>query len=220
MAAHGDTTHLQFTASEGTWVSLDVAPDSNTIVFDLLGNLYAIPVRGGVATPITSGIAFNAQPRYSPDGKSLIFVSDRSGSDNLWVANADGSSPRQVTSDTDGGFVSPNWTPDGNFILVSRSLSTAGTYDIWMYDLCGGAGLQITKSILAGSSERPRFSYLCPVMSSDSRFLYYARRAGSFSWNSNFPIHRTLRQKLLRAKFRVVKFQFTCQNPLAKSSGG
>ena len=54
--------------SEGSWISLDVSPDGETIVFDYLGNLFTIPIGGGKATQLTSGLAFDAQPRFSPDG--------------------------------------------------------------------------------------------------------------------------------------------------------
>src|SRR5438270_10209919 len=81
-------THA-FTTSKGTWISLDVSPDGQTIVFDLLGHLYTMPATGGKATAITSGMAYDAQPRFSPDGKRIVFVSDRSGGDNLWVMSLD-----------------------------------------------------------------------------------------------------------------------------------
>src|SRR5947208_3762688 len=84
------TKPLKFTTDEGTWLSLDLSPDGRTIVFELLGDIYTIPVEGGTAKRITSGQPFDAQPHYSPDGKTIAFVSDRSQSDNLWVMNADG----------------------------------------------------------------------------------------------------------------------------------
>ena len=54
---------------EGTWLSLDVSPDGKTLVFDMLGDLYSLPFTGGDATRLTSGMAYDAQPRFSPDGK-------------------------------------------------------------------------------------------------------------------------------------------------------
>src|SRR5690606_38370013 len=59
---------LSLTVREGSWMSVDVSPDGSTIVFDLLGDLYTVPITGGKATPLTRGMAFDAQPRFSPDG--------------------------------------------------------------------------------------------------------------------------------------------------------
>ena len=52
-------------------MNVDVSPDGRTIVFDLLGDLYMMPIAGsghGLATRLTSGPAFDMQPRFSPDG--------------------------------------------------------------------------------------------------------------------------------------------------------
>ena len=74
-------------------MSLDVSPDGNEIVFDLLGDIYSLPIAGGEARALTSGVAWDMQPRYSPDGKRIAFTSDRAGGDNIWVMNRDGSNP-------------------------------------------------------------------------------------------------------------------------------
>jgi dipeptidyl aminopeptidase/acylaminoacyl peptidase len=87
---------LAFDTDEGTWLSLDVSPDGRTIVFELLGDLYTLPITGGEATRITSGLPFDSQPRYAPDGKRLAFLSDRDGAENVWTCDADGSRPRQL----------------------------------------------------------------------------------------------------------------------------
>ncbi|MFN9575841.1 MAG: TolB family protein, partial [Gemmatimonadota bacterium] len=90
-------THA-FTTTKGTWISLDVSPDGARIVFDLLGDLYTLPIAGGKATRLTSGMGYDAQPRWSPDGKKVVFVSDRSGGENVWLVNADGSDTTALTS--------------------------------------------------------------------------------------------------------------------------
>ncbi|NNM33234.1 MAG: amidohydrolase, partial [Gemmatimonadetes bacterium] len=122
-----------FTATEGTWISLDVSPDGQTIVFDLLGDLYTMPMAGGKATQLTSGMAFDAQPRWSPDGETVVFVSDRSGGDNVWTMRADRADTAQITQGNGSLYVSPEWTPDGDYIVVSRSGGLGGAAKLQMY---------------------------------------------------------------------------------------
>ena len=77
-------------------MNVDVSPDGRRIVFDLLGDLYTMPIGGtgtAPATRITSGPAFDMQPRFSPDGKRIAFTSDRDGLWNIWTMNADGQEP-------------------------------------------------------------------------------------------------------------------------------
>src|SRR4029079_6010514 len=88
------TRTLKFTTDEASWVSLDVSPNGQTIVFDILGDLYTIPIGGGKATRITSGMGWDQQPRYSPDGSQIVFVSDRNGSQNGSIAHPDDSTAR------------------------------------------------------------------------------------------------------------------------------
>src|SRR5256885_4939528 len=99
--ARGKTREIDFTTSEGTWLSPDLSPDGRWIVFDLLGHIYRMPASGGEAQPLTqnSGVALNFQPRISPDGKTIAFISDRRGQNNLWLMDADGANPRPVFTD-------------------------------------------------------------------------------------------------------------------------
>src|SRR5262249_31754779 len=91
------TRTLKFTTDEASWISLDVSPHGQPIVFDILGDLYTIAIAGGKATRITSGMGWDQQPRYSPDGSQIVFVSDRNGAKNVWIANADGTRPHIIT---------------------------------------------------------------------------------------------------------------------------
>src|SRR5689334_1466761 len=100
---------LSFTTDEASWISLDVSPDGRTVVFDILGDLYTLPIAGGTATRITSGAGWDQQPRYSPDGSRIVFVSDRNGAKNLWIANADGTRPKAITKSDRINFSSPIW---------------------------------------------------------------------------------------------------------------
>jgi Tol biopolymer transport system component len=112
---------LTFTTDEASWISLDVSPDGKTVAFDVLGDLYTIPVAGGSATRITSGTGWDQQARYSPDGKQIAFVSDRNGSKNIWIANADGSRARILTKSERINFASPIWSADGQYVIAGRA---------------------------------------------------------------------------------------------------
>ena len=129
-------------------MNLDVSPDGEEIVFDLLGDLYMLPVTGGTARRLTHGAAFDVQPRFSPDGGQIAFTSDRGGGDNLWVMSRDGTGARQVTAESFRLLNGPAWTPDGDYLLGRKhftSTRSLGAGEIWMYHLSGGAGLQLTK---------------------------------------------------------------------------
>ena len=156
---------------EGTWMSLDVSPDGREIAFDLLGDLYTIPIAGGEARSLTSGLAWDMQPRYSPDGRWIAFTSDRSGGDNIWVVGRDGKNPAQVTKES---FRLPNsaaWTPDSQYIAVRKHFTgtrSLGAGEVWLYHRSGGEGLQMTKR----ANEQKDTGE--PAFSPDGRYLYYS----------------------------------------------
>ena len=129
---------LSFTTSEATWLSLDLSPDGKTIVFELLGDLYTLPIAGGQATRITSGQGYDMQPSFSPDGKKLVFISDRNGSENVWVSNADGTHARAITTTERENYMSPTWAPDNEYVIAAKGPQ------LWMYHESGGTGVQMT----------------------------------------------------------------------------
>ncbi len=131
---------ISFTTTEGSWISLDVSPDGGTIVFDMLGDLYTVPIAGGRATRITSGIAFDGQPRFSPDGSRIAYTSDLDGGENVWIMSLDGSDATQLTEGKVSRYQSPEWTPDGEYIVVSRTGMRAGVSKLWMFHMEGGQG--------------------------------------------------------------------------------
>ena len=120
--ARGKTRDISFNTEEGTWMSVDISSDERWVVFDLLAHIYRISSKGGNARALTqeTGVALNYHPRYSPDGKSIAFISDRAGLNNLWVMDADGSNPRSIFEDLNLRASHPTWTPDGEYIIVSR----------------------------------------------------------------------------------------------------
>ncbi len=170
----------RFTTDRGTWISLDVSPDGGTIVFDLLGDLYTIPTTGGKARRLTQGLPHDMQPRYSPDGKLVVFVSDRSGDENVWIMPAGGGEPWPLTTGVDAEYRSPEWTPDGNYIVVSRSTPLRGLEKLWLYHVKGGRGLEM-------ASGPPSLRMLGAAFGPDPRYVWFAQRQGAWQYNAQFP---------------------------------
>jgi Tol biopolymer transport system component len=189
------TRTIEFTTDEATWLSLDVSPDGTTLALELLGDLYTLPVEGGRAERITEGLPFDSQPRFSPDGEWIAFLSDRDGSENLWIAKTDGSQPKKLTQDSNSEFASPTWTPDGEYVVVSRSSWGLNAYELWSYHVKGGSGIQITKAKPGGNApRRARKNSIGAVASPDERYFYYASRTGGFSYNAGFPMWQITRR--------------------------
>lgn len=173
---------LRFTTDEGTWMSLDVSPDGQSLVFDLLGDLYVLPITGGKAVRLTSGMPWDGMPRWSPDGRSIAFISDRDGSDNLWLINRDGTGARRLTKETVNALSSPTWTPDGQYLIARRfgPYPTAENYltnvPLWIYHRDGGTGVELypakanTKSTNTGATVSP-----------DGRTVYFGSHGGGYT---------------------------------------
>lgn len=184
-AAHGPVKKVQFSTDEGTWMDLDVSPDGRQIVFSLLGDLYVLPIAGGAATRITSGAAWDVQPRYSPDGKELAFTSDRAGGNNLWRIGVDGKNPVAVTDETFRLLNNPAWTPDGQYLVGRKHFTSErslGAGELWLYHKSGGDGLQLTKR------KNDQQDLGEPALSPDGRYVYYSEDVSggeSFQYNKN-----------------------------------
>ena len=190
------TRTIEFETTEGTWMSLDVSPDGKQLVFDLLGDIYLLPTEGGEAKPIAAGMAWDCQPRFSPDGKKLAFTSDRSGNENIWIMETNGSNPRAVTKETKYNFGSPIWSPDGNYIVARRYGEYPGPndylrkVDLWLIHKDGGSGVQIAKDDRTTIASAVSFT-------PDGRYVYFSSHAGSFQYNvdiGRFQISRLDRE--------------------------
>lgn len=169
-----ETRDVAIDVSEGTWMSLDVSPDGKTIAFDLLGDVYTMPIDGGDARNIASGLAYEGQPRYSPDGAHIAFTSDRGGGDNIWIMKSDGSDKRQLTDENFRLLNNATWSPDGRFIAAKKHFTTErslGTGEIWLYHLGGGDGITLV--------ERPNEDHQKelgePVFAPDGKSIYFTR---------------------------------------------
>jgi Tol biopolymer transport system component len=188
----------------GSWMSLDVSPDGKAILFDMLGDLYSLPAAGGKARQITHGLGFDTQPTFSPDGQWIVFVSDRSGAENLWVARPDGSQPRQVTfGDDDTVLTSPAWSADGKALFVSRFRPDFNNYELWQYDLLGVGKLLAPIQPSAGAPRTAWQSTLGPSAAPDGKSLYYARRVGGIDFDE-IDAWNIIRRDLATGKEMIV----------------
>ena len=172
---------ISFTTDEGTWINLDVSPDGQEIVFDLVGDLYLLPMEGGEARRITSGMAWDDMARFSPDGEQIAFISDRSGSDNLWLIGRDGTGLRAITKEVDFTLSSPAFTPDGEYIVARRfgSYPTPENYltnvPLWMYHVEIGKGFEIYPN---GGDKTTNTG---PAFSPDGTLMYFSSHAGGYA---------------------------------------
>ncbi|MFO1065415.1 MAG: amidohydrolase family protein [Pirellulales bacterium] len=189
-APPGEKFEQKIDVDEGTWISLDVSPDGKEIVFDLLGDIYIMPIGGADGTggkrpaKLTVGIAWDMQPRFSPDGKWIAFTSDRAGKsekagDNIWIMRRDGTDAKQVTNETFTLLNGPAWSPDGEYIVARKHFTgrrSLGSGEMWLYhrsaiDVGSTAGIQLTK--------RPNDQKDVnePIFSRDGRYLFYSQDA-------------------------------------------
>ena len=174
---------VDYEVSQGTWMSLDVSPDGRTIVFDLVGDIYTMPIGGGAATLILGGPAYEHQPRFSPDGKRIAFASDRDGITNVWTATIDGKDLRQVSKDREREVSNPAWTPDGQYLVNRkhfRNTRSLGAGEMWLYHSSGGNGLKLTdrRNWEQNATE--------PIVSNDGRYVYFTEDVspgGGFQYN-------------------------------------
>lgn len=188
-----------FNTTEGTWMNVDVSPDGKTIVFDMLGDIYKMPITGGTAQILRGGFPFEVQPRFSPDGKKILFTSDAGGGDNIWTMNTDGSQAQQITKEDFRLLNNAVWINSENFIARKHFTSgrSLGAGEMWQYHITGGSGLQLTEK------KNDQQDMNEPSVSPDGRYVYYSEDTypgGFFQYNKNpmaqiFAIKRYDRQE-------------------------
>jgi Tol biopolymer transport system component len=184
---------------EGSWMSVDVTPHGDTLAFDLLGDVYVVPVGGGAARRLTTppdgagpassgekvppsaqGAPFDGQPRFSPGGERIAFISDRSGSDALWVMRTDGTGLRRISEERGVVLSSPAWSPDGARIAVRRS-TAQGTGELWTYPTDGdGPPRQLTDAGRLADIQGPTYA-------ADGERIYVA---AAFEVGDSRPLRR------------------------------
>src|SRR5690606_33762603 len=128
------------------------------------------------ATPLTRGMAFDAQPRFSPDGKRIVFTSDRDGGENVWILSLDLKDTIQVTKGKNNLYHSPEWTPDGKYIVVSKGAGFSPA-KLWIYHVEGGSGTALIR-------EPQNLRTSGAAFGPDGRYIWFARRTGDWQYNS------------------------------------
>lgn len=168
------TQEINIDTTQTTWSNVTVSKDGKTLVFDMLGDIYSVPVTGGEAVALTNGIEWNYQPRFSPDGSKIAFVSDRAGGDNLWIMDADGSNAHAVTDEAEHLVHNPAWSPDGNYLVGRKgyySTRSIPAGEIWMFHSGGGNGVNLVERPNAESDQKNRSE---PTFSPDGKYVYYS----------------------------------------------
>jgi imidazolonepropionase-like amidohydrolase/Tol biopolymer transport system component len=202
----GNFTTAKIDVRSGTWMNVDLSPDGKTIIFDLLGDIYSMPASGGEAKALMTDIAWQMQPRFSPDGQYIAFTSDEDGGDNLWIMKADGSDAKAVTSETFRLLNSPAWSPDGNYIVGRKHFTgsrSLGAGEVWMYHKSGGNGVMLTKR----PNEQKDLGE--PAFSHDGKYVYFSQDATPgksfhYSKDSEKGIYKIKRLELETGKIKVV----------------
>src|SRR6201985_248720 len=167
----GTSKKVTITTDEGTWMNLDVSPDGQNIVFDLLGDIYSLPIGGGKAVLLAGGKSFEVQPRYSPDGKLISYTSDKEGGDNIWVMNADGTNKHSITKENFRLLNNASWTSDGQYLVARKHFTASrslGAGEMWLYHKTGGDGIQLTKR------KNDQQDAGEPVVSPDGKYVYWS----------------------------------------------
>ena len=198
-------TH-KFTTTQGTWMNLDVSPDGKTIVFDMLGDIYTMPIQGGNAKAIRTGIAFEVQPRFSPDGRYISFTSDAGGGDNIWIMNTQGKEAKQITKESFRLLNNAVWTPDSKYLIARKHFTSSrslGAGELWQYHITGGSGIQVVKK------KNDQQDINEPWVSSDAKHLYYSEdmySGGFFQYNKdpNKQIYAIKRYNLISGERQTI----------------
>jgi Tol biopolymer transport system component len=128
-----------------------------------------IESRRGPEQLIASSSFRDVFPQYSPDGRRIAFYSNRTGLNQIWICNSDGTQPVQLTSMTGTTTGTPRWSPDGQWI--SFDSNSGGYWQVYVVAAGGGKPLPITSGEMTN---------VVASWSRDSRWIYFtSRRTGT-----------------------------------------
>ena len=141
--------------------------------------------QGGKATLLSGGLPWEVQPRFSEDGKTILFTSDAGGGDNIWSMDPNGKNQKQITKESFRLLNNPAWIPGTDYFVARKhftSTRSLGAGEIWMYHISGGEGIQLTKR------KNDQQDVNEPSVSKDGRYIYYSEDmypGGYFQYNKN-----------------------------------
>jgi Tol biopolymer transport system component len=147
-AMNADGSNAHQVTNGNRFIFPDYAPDASRIVFsgtalptDVNENVYVVNADGAGLAQLTN-VGNNDYPTYSPDGKKIAFISDRTGVEQVWVMNADGSNQTQVSHSGITEDQVPDWSPDGKRIAFAQGDHGSGR--IWVMNADGSNPAQLT----------------------------------------------------------------------------
>ena len=144
-AAHGPTRALNLRLEEATWMGVSVHGDQ--LVTDILGDLFIGPVDGGSLRRLTEGAAWDTEAVFSPDGRSVAYVSDRDGNEQLWLLELATGTARKLTDESEARITDPAFSPDGAWVVARRrtvDTRSIGVTELWRYHVATGKGHALT----------------------------------------------------------------------------
>ena len=199
----GKWSSIKIDTDEVTWSSVDVSPDGQTIIFDALGDIYSMPITGGQAKALTSEIAWNIHPKFSPDGEHIVFISDRNGAENIWTMTKAGKDLKEISKSKTNLLHTPTWSPDGEWIVARKGYVSARSISagsLWRYHRSGGDGIEIVKRSHGETSQK---NIVEPAFSPDGRYIYFSQDTTSgrvFNYNRDALSQIYVIQRLDREK--------------------
>ncbi len=151
-AQDDDLRTIEFETTEVTAPDVAVSPDSEWLIFNMLGHLFRLPVEGGTAEQLTFGPYYDTDPSVSPDGARVAFVSDRDGSEgNVFVVDLSTGAITQVTREP--WAARPTWTPDGRGIVYLRMVrEVLGLTPLPRHSLPDLVSAQVRRVALSGGA--------------------------------------------------------------------
>jgi len=127
----------------------DLSPDGSVVVYQVMrgggvSDLEVVPIAGGAPRTLVAGTTQNREPKWSPDGTKVLFMSDRSGNRDVWVVDASGGEPRNLTGwPTNELFA--DWSADGASVYFVSARDATPLFDLWQVPASGGEPRRVTR---------------------------------------------------------------------------